>query len=425
MFGYILGIYFSCIKHSAVKHQPREESILPSGPWTEVATDLFSYKGEIYLLVVDYYTRWIETRLLSTQTAKAVIMSLQDIFSIFGVPKTVRSDNGPCYSATIFSQFAEEWGFSHVTSSPRYPQSNGMAERAVGTVKRLWGRSVNQCLAMLAYRTTPLSSGFSPGDLMFGRNIRSDMGIQGVPNSVDYDLFVQKENELRDLDHEKWDRKYRVHELPMLTEGERVWVKAPSDPGREGVVLRKDSNPQSYWVRVGNCDVRRNRKHLFSLKHAQNNGTDRDEGNYTNLLQDDDNEPLGNTVEVPRDAVTQDLQRDALEREEPSVSSHTESPNLGDNTSGMEDYNGELTNMTNSHAPVVLPVSYEMGINGEHDRASGDLGQTQVEIAPQGDPLGSDQNINQEKPHVGTSRETITVSGRISKPYRIADCLYY
>ena len=47
------------------------------------------------------------------------------------------SDNGPQYSSAIFSKFAKEYNFQHVTSSPKFPRSNGEAERAVRTVKEL------------------------------------------------------------------------------------------------------------------------------------------------------------------------------------------------------------------------------------------------------------------------------------------------
>ena len=50
------------------------------------------------------------------------------------------SDNGPQYEAETFRHFADKYGFIHVTSSPRYPQSNGEAEREVQTVKTYCGR---------------------------------------------------------------------------------------------------------------------------------------------------------------------------------------------------------------------------------------------------------------------------------------------
>ena len=62
---------------------------------------------------------------------------MEMIFSRLGIPEVVRSDNGPQYSSATFKEFAETWGFKHVTSSPEYPKSNGMAERHVQTVKQI------------------------------------------------------------------------------------------------------------------------------------------------------------------------------------------------------------------------------------------------------------------------------------------------
>ena len=61
-----------------------------------------------------------------------------------------------------FARFASEEGFIRVTSSPRYPQSNGKAERTVQTVKAMLKKSVDPYRALLAYRTTSLEFGYSP-----------------------------------------------------------------------------------------------------------------------------------------------------------------------------------------------------------------------------------------------------------------------
>ena len=44
---------------------------------------------------------------------------------------------GGCYTGKMFSDFAAQYGFHHVTSSKKYPESNGLAERSVQTVKSL------------------------------------------------------------------------------------------------------------------------------------------------------------------------------------------------------------------------------------------------------------------------------------------------
>ena len=74
------------------------------------------------------------------------------------------SDNGPQYAAETFRQFADKNGFIHVTSSPRYPQYNGEAERAVQTVKNLLRKNEDPY-----YRNAPLANGYSPEQLLMGR----------------------------------------------------------------------------------------------------------------------------------------------------------------------------------------------------------------------------------------------------------------
>jgi len=59
--------------------------------------------------------------------------------------------NGPQFSSIEFCRFAAEYCFTHTTSSPRYPQSNGEAERAAKTVKELLKRTEDPYLAMLTY----------------------------------------------------------------------------------------------------------------------------------------------------------------------------------------------------------------------------------------------------------------------------------
>ena len=142
----------SCAVCNAFRNRQQKETLhphdIPGLPWQVVETDLFEFGGQTYLLVTDFYSRYFEIELLRQNTAICVINNLKKIFARFGIPEKVVSDNGPQYSNTRhllsrnheFKEFADEWGFSHTTSSPEYPQSNGAAERAVQTVKRFLRR---------------------------------------------------------------------------------------------------------------------------------------------------------------------------------------------------------------------------------------------------------------------------------------------
>ncbi|CAM1294288.1 Uncharacterised protein r2_g366 [Pycnogonum litorale] len=134
-------------------------------PWEEIGTDLFEFNSKTYLLTIDYLSKFIEVDLLTEATSKRTIKALKKQFTSHGIPTTIRSDNGPQYSSSIFTKFCDSWGISHITSSPHSPQSNGEAERAVQTIKRMWRKAKDKYLAVLNYNSTPLACGMSPAQI--------------------------------------------------------------------------------------------------------------------------------------------------------------------------------------------------------------------------------------------------------------------
>ena len=103
-----------------------------------VATDLFSFNGETFVVVVDYYSNYIEVEKLKSTASRPVIQALKVTFGHHGIPDKLVSDNdGPAFASDKFKRFAKEWEFSHITTSPHYPQSNGKAESAVKICKTL------------------------------------------------------------------------------------------------------------------------------------------------------------------------------------------------------------------------------------------------------------------------------------------------
>lgn len=76
-----------------------------NGPWDKVGTDLFEIKGRNYLLVIDYYSNFIEVDQLSTTTSKQVIEKLKKQFARLGIPRYIVSDGGPQYSSEEFKAF--------------------------------------------------------------------------------------------------------------------------------------------------------------------------------------------------------------------------------------------------------------------------------------------------------------------------------
>ena len=148
-------------------------SPLPNHPWEKIASEL---NGKTYLLVADYFSRYLEFQTLIPTTSATVIHALKAIFSKYGIPAVLKSDNGPQYSSHKMKDFTNHYNFKHVTSSPHYPQSNGMVEHMVKTAKSLLEKSADPYLALLTYRTTPLPwCGLSPAQLAMGRPLRTDI----------------------------------------------------------------------------------------------------------------------------------------------------------------------------------------------------------------------------------------------------------
>lgn len=114
---------------------------------------------------------------LTNTTSLAVIAKFKSAFARHGIAETVISENGPCYSSEEFRRFTNAWDFTHTTTSPRHPQSNGLAEKTVQTAKHILDKAkagnTDPYLALLEYRNTPVDNLQSPAQLLMSRRLRS------------------------------------------------------------------------------------------------------------------------------------------------------------------------------------------------------------------------------------------------------------
>ena len=128
-----------------------------------MGADILEHGHENYLILTDYFSSYFEINKLTTMTSTNVINICKSHFYSYGIPDVLVSDCGTQFTSELFGNFSKEWCFVHVKSSPHHHQSNGKAEAAVKTAKKILVRSAESGqdyrLALLEWRNTP-SGGF-------------------------------------------------------------------------------------------------------------------------------------------------------------------------------------------------------------------------------------------------------------------------
>ena len=258
-----------CIrKQSSKVKEPMLVMDVPTRAWQKVGSDLFAYGGSNYIITTDYYSLYPEVYKLRSQTTEDVVVALKDSFSRHGIREELFSDNGPCFASAKFRRFAKEWSFSHDTS--RYPQSNGLAEVSVKSVKTLLmkcgGNLAEFQKGMLILRNSPLKNGKSPAQLLFGRQLRDNLPT--VTKNLERRQFTQ-----RDVIRDRYEaKKYYDRHVPKA-----VKVKEEEFKSNQRVVVQdertkewtvygtvlKEVAPRSYIIKLDTGrELRRNRRFL-------------------------------------------------------------------------------------------------------------------------------------------------------------------
>ena len=153
------------------------------------------------MLIVDYITRFPTVCKLTSMAGVNVANQCKLVFSKYGWPDTLISDNGSCYTSQAFTSVMQAFSITHITSSLDYSQSNGLAEKYLQIVKCLFnkakekGKVFYKCL--MIYHNTPLTGSLqSPMEILQVRSARSDMPMSSAATKQ---LGIQPEV-LRTLD---------------------------------------------------------------------------------------------------------------------------------------------------------------------------------------------------------------------------------
>ncbi|UYV60202.1 K02A2.6-like [Cordylochernes scorpioides] len=157
-------------------------------------------------------------------TTRKTIEQLRRLFSSYGLPEELVSDNGPQFTGSEMKGFLEGNGIKQTLIPAYHPQSNGLAERAVRTIKtaldknkRKIGDTIQDTLSkvLLAYRSTPhVTTGKTPSELFIGRALRTRVSL--IHPSLASRVRDQQARQM------KYDRRTHLEEFQI---DDLVWCK--------------------------------------------------------------------------------------------------------------------------------------------------------------------------------------------------------
>ena len=178
-------------KHSS-KVAPLHPLPVITEPFHKLAFDLVgplprTKRGHKFILTtMDYGTKFPDAVPFRKVDAETVATAMVDIFSRYGLPREILTDQGTVFTSSLMCQLCQLLQITRVKTSPYHPQTDGMLERWHATLKGMlrkardlgkeWDDLLPYCL--FAYRSAPhTNTGIAPFELLFGRNIRGPLEV--------------------------------------------------------------------------------------------------------------------------------------------------------------------------------------------------------------------------------------------------------
>ena len=231
----------------------------PSSPFEQIFADYFDFGGYHYLVAGDRLSGFTEvfcTRTGSSNSgARGLVKCLRQWFRTFGVPRQLSSDGGPEFKADVTAEFLKTWGVTHRVSSAYHAQSNGRAEVAVKSVKRLMRSNLGPAgtldtdrflRAMLQFRNTPdPDCRISPAEIVFGKPLTDNLLFTDYLSRAQYsqrwqDAWKAKEEALR-ARFVRTSENLNEHARPL----------PPLEPGDKCFVQNQTGQHANKWYRTG------------------------------------------------------------------------------------------------------------------------------------------------------------------------------
>lgn len=223
----------------------------PTGPWQRIHIDFAGpFEGRMFFVIVDAHSKWPEVILMDSTSSAKTIEVLRGLFSHYGVPEVLVSDNGPQFTSEEFAHFLTSNGITHKRSAPFHPATNGLAERFVQTFKHSLKSSRGTASVqrrldafLLQYRNTPhATTKESPATLFLRRRLRTRLDL--LKPSVSAVVERAQEDQQRHHDAHAKERTFEVGDPVLVRDyrrGEEKWMTG---------TVTSQAGPRSYQVEV-------------------------------------------------------------------------------------------------------------------------------------------------------------------------------
>ena len=214
--------------------QPMELTPTSDTTWESVAIDFYGpipQTGEYLLVVIDTYSKFPEVEIVNSIEARACIPKLDKIFATHGLPKKLKTDNGPLFNGHEYERYMNVLGIEWQTSTPHWPLGNANAESFMKPLGKLmktaqiegkkWKQELQRFL--LSYRSTPhATTKVASCVLLFNRTIRGQLPELEHRKALNKHA-IAKENirTARQKNQDYYDKQHRVQES-AIQEGDTV-----------------------------------------------------------------------------------------------------------------------------------------------------------------------------------------------------------
>lgn len=264
--------------------EPMNRTVMPNEPWKDLAADFVGPlpSGHNLLVIIDYFSRFAEVIIMQQTTATLTVRALHETFCRFGMPTSLKTDNGPQFISNELNDFCEEFGIKHIRTTPYWPQANGEVERFNRSIgKRLkisqetYGSDWKWDLRMfvLMHNSTPHSTtGVAPSTLMFGRVLKDKLpGLMTRGGNILEEIQDRDwEKKTRDAEYSDKRRSARTSEIDV---GDVVLAKRIQKENKlsttfgseEFVVAEKHGSDVTLKSKDSGREIHRNTKHLKKL----------------------------------------------------------------------------------------------------------------------------------------------------------------